>query len=260
MALKTFVEDINAVDEGVRSFYVEHAEGGYVLDAEPVNGWGVENTEGLKGALTKERKLRSDFEKAAKSYKEKFEGIDPDAAREAFTKLEEFANFNPQTEAEKIAQEKYEANKKRLETSAVKPWEQKWENEYKPLENKYNAVFKQLQEQMVDNTALKAIADAKGDVDLLMPHVVRNVRFDVNDQGKYQTSVVDRSGEIMYNNKGIEMSVSEYVESLKSKFPAAFKSDVPAGGGANSQHSTAPTTDVSFMEALMAAVPGQKLV
>lgn len=244
MPLKAIVDDVETLDEGVREFYVKDEESGvFRLDVEEVNGYTLENTEGLKSALTKERKAAKDYEKQIKTYKERYDGLDPDEARTAMQKLEELSQFDPQSEAEKIAQEKYETQRKRLETSLNKQWEAKIKNEYEPIAEKYKSVESQLRKELVHSAALKAIAEEDGDVDLLLPHVVGKMKFELSDNNEYKAFIADKDGEPVYNNKGLPMSTREFVSSLKTKFPGAFKSDAQSGGGSRSSNSDSKTSD-----------------
>jgi hypothetical protein len=262
MALAAFVESIESVPEHIRDEYVEDTElGGYKLNVQEAKGFVLENVDALKSALSKERKSRSDFEKQLTSLKTKYVDIDVDAAKEAMQKLAEFEKFNPQTEAEKIAQEKYEAQKKRLENSVASRYEAQIKNEYEPLKEKYKIVESQLKKEMVTGSALAAISAEDGDVDLLLPHVVGKMKFEMNDKGAFETLVVGSDGEPMYNNKGQPMTPRELVSSLKTKFPAAFKSNAKAGGGVKSTEGIQPSNNtMSFADALRNAPPGGRII
>ena len=231
MSLVTFVEDVSTLDESVQSFYKE-TEGGFILDAQPVNGYVIENVDSLKSALTKERKAVKDYEKKVKTYESKYAEIDPDEYKAAMDKLEELSSFDPEKEADKLAQEKYETNKKRLESTITKQYEAKIKNEYEPVKQKYDVVVKQLEKELRTAAAVKALAAEEGDADLLLPHVLNKLKFSQKDDGSFETYVTDDNGEIAYNQKAEPLSVQELVQSMKGKFPGAFKSTAKSGGGA----------------------------
>lgn len=262
MALAAFVQDLEAVPEHFREEYVEDSElGGYKLNVEEVNGFVLENVDALKGALSKERKARSDYEKQLSSFKSKYADLDADQAREAMQRLQELEKFDPKSEAEKLAQEKYEAQKKRLESSIVNKYEAQIKNEFEPLKQKYQVVEAQLRKEMVTGAALSAISAEDGDIDLLLPHVVSKMKFEMNDDGKFETSVIGSDGEPMYNNKGQLMTPRELVSSLKTKFPAAFKSKAKPGSGTPSSGSpSTPSGELSFAEALRNVPPGGRFI
>jgi len=231
MSLVTFVEDVSTLDESVQSFYKE-TEGGFILDAMPANGYVIENVDNLKSALTKERKTVKDYEKKVKTYESKYADIDPEEYKSAMEKIEELSQFDPEKEADKLAQEKYEANKKRLEATITKQYEAKIKNEYEPVKQKYDVVVKQLEKELRTAAAVKALAAEEGDADLLLPHVLNKLKFSQKDDGSFETYVTDDSGEVAYNQKAEPLSVQELVQSMKGKFPGAFKSTARSGGGA----------------------------
>lgn len=242
MPVKSFVEDVNEVEESIREFYVQDETlGGYKLDVEAVNGLVLENVDSLRSALNKERKSAKDFEKKYREVSTKFDGIDLEEYSEIKTKYEELSKLDPEKEAERLALEKYETQKKRLETQLTKQFEAKIATEYEPIKQKYTTVETQLRQQMVRGNALAAIAAEEGDVDLLLPHVEGKMKFEINDEGEFETYLADNSGEPLYNDKGEKMKTREFVASLKSKFPGAFKSTVKSGGGTQSSGKSLPS-------------------
>ena len=74
--LDAFVESIESVDEALRGEY-KQVEGGFQLDVKPTNGFALENVEGLKSALGKERNSVSSLTKEINKIKKEFDGIDP---------------------------------------------------------------------------------------------------------------------------------------------------------------------------------------
>jgi len=48
---KSKIPSLDAVPEAQREFYTQHDSGDYVLDVEPVDGWGLENIAALRGKL-----------------------------------------------------------------------------------------------------------------------------------------------------------------------------------------------------------------
>lgn len=235
MAVAAVVDDINSIDEAVREHYVkDEASGKFRLDVTAVDGYVLENVDGLNKALKSERKLRGDFEKKTKEYEAKYKDVDLEEIEEIRTKYDELSKIDPTKESERLAQEKYEAQKKRLETTLTKQWETKIANEYEPSKKKAEVLEKQLKNVLVQSAALKAIAEEEGEVDLLLPHVIGKMKFEMNtDENKFETYLVGEDGEPMYNTKGQKMATREFVASLKTKFPAAFKSTVKPGGGTN---------------------------
>ena len=234
MSLVTFVENISDVDESVQSFYKE-TEGGFILDAQPANGYVIENVDSLKSALTKERKAVKDYEKKVKTYESKYAEIDPDEYKAAMEKIEELSQFDPEKEADKLAQEKYEANKKRLESTIAKQYEAKIKNEYEPVKQKYDVVVKQLEKELVTSAVMKALVAEDSDPkynDLLMSRMLNQLKFGQTESGAFETYVTDERGEIAYNSKAEPMSVQELAAVMQTKYPGAFLSTAKPGGGA----------------------------
>jgi len=233
MSLVTFVEDVTTLDAAIQPFYKALDDGGFILDAMSVNGYVVENTEGLKTALAKERLSAKTLDKKVKTLETKFAEVDPDVYRETLLKLEEMSAFDPAKESDKLALEKYETNKKRLESTITKQFELKIKTDYEPTMLKYKAAEDQLRKTLVDSVAVNALLAEGGDESLLLPHMKSALNFYVKEDGTFGSDVVGADGEPIYNNKGERISAMEYASTvLKVKFPGAFKSTVKTGGGA----------------------------
>ena len=257
MPLDLVVEDVTTLDESVQSFYVkDETDGVYKLDIVAQEGYAIENTAALKSALAKERENAKKATNQLKTFQTKYADLDPDEAREAMIKLQELSEFDPKTEADRLASEKYEAQKKRLETSITKKYEAIIENEYKPIVEKHNALESKFKQEVLSSEALKAIAEEQGDVDLLLPHVISKMRIERNDVGDYEKFLVDKDGEPLYDNKGQKMDTRTFVAGLKNKFPAAFKAPVKSGGGTAGTGRKEGGVDTSKMTAAQMIVAG----
>lgn len=259
MPLAAYTTDIESVPEAIRDEYIKDGEG-YKLNVQESNGYVLENVEALKSALNKERKSRSEYEKQLSAYRSKMEGFDIDSAKEAMERLKELEQFDPKSEAEKLALEKFEAQKKRLETQIAKQYEAKIQNEYEPYKAKYEKMDAQLRRELINNTALAAIASENGDAELLLPHVVGKMKMVINDDGEYESVFVDSKGEVMYDNKGAPLQARNYVASLKERFPAAFKVDVKSGSGAKDSKASAKSSEITFSEFLRSAPANSRII
>ncbi len=220
MALKAFVETIDTVPEAARGFYKE-TDGKFVLDVEPVDGYALEDVSGLKGTLGKEMTLRKKLEKDVL----KFKDIDPDKAREALTKLEELGNIDPAKDADKIVSERLEAAKRQLV--------EKHGEEIKTREGRIGQLTKTVESLLIDQAATAALADAKGSVELLLPHVQKHTRVRETD-GRFVVEVVDRDGNARIgNSKGDPMTIAELVLEMRGSdtFGRAFEGSGHAGSG-----------------------------
>lgn len=220
MALKAVVETIDSIPEAVRGLYKE-AEGKFVLDVEPVEGYALEDVSGLKTTLGKEMSLRKRLEKDVL----KFKDIDPDKAREALAKLEEIGSIDPNKEADRLASERLEVAKRQLL--------EKHTGEITVRESKIGSLTKTIEGLLIDNAATAALAEAKGSVELLLPHVQKHTRVREQD-GRYVVEVIDKDGNARIGNaKGDPMTISELVQEMRKSeaFGRAFEGLGQSGGG-----------------------------
>lgn len=236
MILKAIVETTDGLPDEIKDFY-EPVEGvGFKLKVEPAGGYELDNIQGLKSALGKERTTREALEKSVA----KFKDLDADKAREAMEKLEELSKIDPEKEADKIASTKFEAAKSELL--------KRHEAEIKAREERISKLNGFLQETLVDQEAIREISEAKGSVDLLLPIVRKYMRVKELDSGKFFTEVVDDEGNgRIADAKGSPMTTKDLVAELRAseKFGRAFDASgtqgsgkqpiTPAAGGAGNQ-------------------------
>jgi hypothetical protein len=220
MPLKAIVETIDEVPETQRDLYAE-ADGKFVLQVEPVNGYALENVAGLKTTLGKEMTQRKALEKTVL----KFKDIDPDKAREALVKLEELGNLDPAKEADRIVSERMAAAKQQLLD--------KHTGDLKERDGKIGHLTKTVENLLIDNAATAALAEAKGSVDLLLPHVQRHTRVREMD-GRYVVEVVDKDGNARIgNSNGDPMTIKDLVQEMRQSetFGRAFEGTGNTGSG-----------------------------
>ena len=212
MALKLRIsaEELAGLPEGIRGFY-EEKDGGYVLSID-----GLEDTNGLKSALEKERKARSEYEKAVRKY----EGL----------------GKSPEEIAELVkAQEESEKNKLEQKGEWEKLKAQLLESHKKELAARDEAVQKMkgtLESYLVDAAATEAIAAAKGIPQLLLPHVKSAVKV-IEEDGKYQVRVVGPDGSPRMNAKGEFLGIKDFVSEMRESevFSRAFEGTGTTGSG-----------------------------
>jgi len=269
MALAASVKDIETVDESLRSEYIKNeATGIYTLDVTPVEGLALEDVSALRTVVAKERALTKAANSSLKSMQTKFANVDPEEARELKTQFEELTTqfeelsaFDPKKESDKLAATKYDAQKdkleKKVEARLIKKYETEIETSYKPVVAKYEALQTKFKKEVLNSAALKAISDEDGDTSLLLPHMLNAMKFTMDDDGDMNTFLADSSGDVMYNDKAEQLTPKEFVISLKTKFPAAFKADGLSGGGTppNGQSNGNPA-DPSKMSASELVVKG----
>lgn len=220
MALDAIVESMDKVAEGLREHYKEVEGGGsFVLDVIAVKGTELADTQGLKKALERERSNV----KSAQTKLKTFDGIDPKEAREALGKMDEMADWDPDKKLEEAVQ----AREKQL----VK----RHEDEKKTLNSRVENLREQLSDNLIKATATKAIAEAKGSVELLLPHVMRQTKMRETDDGKLIAEVVDEAGhQRVGDSTGNPMTIPQLVDELKkdSTFSRAFDATGASGSGA----------------------------
>lgn len=210
LKLKVTADEWGSLDEGIKGLY-EEKDGGYVLSID-----GLEDTNGLKSALEKERKARSEYEKAVRKY----EGLgkSPD-------EIAELVRLQEEAEKNKLEQ-KGEWDK--LKAQLI-------ENHKKELASRDEAVQKMketLESYLVDAAATEAIASARGIPQLLLPHVKASVKV-VEEDGKYLVRVVGKDGTPRMNSKGEFIGIKDLVSEMRDSdiFARAFEGTGASGGG-----------------------------
>jgi len=89
-----------------------------------------------------------------------------------------------------------------------------------------------LSKHLISDAASRALAEHKGSIDLLLPHVLASCRMHRLDNGDYGVTVLDAQGDSRFDSAGGLMGVSGLVSEMKTqdKFGRAFESEAPAGG------------------------------
>ena len=188
MALKLTLDNLDGVDEAIKALYVEQ-DGKFKLAVD-----GLEDTSGLKSALEKERKARREAEQRAKLAlsEEELEEVERLRSEAAKAKgADEIVNQIKVRHAKEL-----EARTKEAQT--------------------YRA---HLEKTVLESTASKLLAEHKGNVGLLMPHIQSALRVEEAD-GQFQVVPANAA------------SLEEVVTGLKTTFPAAFADSGHSGSGA----------------------------
>ena len=235
MTLKAMLENLDGLSEELKKEYKEK-DGKFILDVDSVDGLVLENVTGLKTTLetlrTNERKLQQDLKnsvEATKQYQKKFEGIDPEAAKTALSKMDEIANWN----GDKKIQEAIEANERKAQAKITELIKQHTEK-VELLENDLTDSQSQLQDAIVTSRIIEAISKEGGNVDLLIPHVRAHVNMVKNNNGRWQPEVISDTGDPRIgDSQGNPMTIQQYVVEMKGKknFAAAFPGANATGTG-----------------------------
>ena len=226
LKLKVNADEFKGLPEGIRGLY-EEKDGSYVLGVD-----GIEDTSGLKSALEKERKSRSDYEKAARAWQGL--GKSPEEIAEILQKQAdaEKAKLEQKGEWDKLRAQLVDSHGKELSARDKLIAEKEAE-----IQRRQSA----LESYLIDAAATSAIAAEKGIPELLLPHVQRQVKV-IDDQGKYVVRVLTPDGTPRMNSKGEYLGVKDLIAELKGNdiYGRAFEGSGASGSGmkpGNSQQS-----------------------
>jgi hypothetical protein len=226
MAIKAIIDKLDDAPEPLREHYAEQ-DGKFVLSVEPIGGFALEDVSGLKSALGKERTQRENLEKQVVAFKD----IDPTKAREALARLEELGNLDPAKEADKIANTKFEAAKARLL--------ERHGQELTQRDERIGKLTGAMDKLVRQAAATQAIAEAKGSVELLLPHVLASTRVKESEDGSFAVEVIDAAGNVrIANGKGDPMDLKALVAEMRGSetFARAFDGDGQSGSGKTADH------------------------
>lgn len=200
-----------------------------ILDVTPTSGFGLDNVEQLKSVLGTEKSRADKAELTAA----KFKDLPADAASR-LTRLTELEKLDPNAEADKIANTKFEAAKSQLL--------EQFENEKKPLVERSEKLFSALDTAKRVQAATQAIVEEGGNPDVLLPHVLGSTKF-VEKDGDFSVQVVDDKGNTRIgDSSGGAMTLTQLVSEFKSKdaFAPLFAASGKSGGGTQKGTGSAP--------------------
>lgn len=217
LKLKLTQEEYDGLDDGLKEHYRKEGDV-FLLDGESVDGLVIENVTALKKTVGTLRREKETAEKALKKY----EGIDdPEKARTALSKYEEIANWD----GDKKNKESQEALKRELGIQHKK--------EVDKLSEEKVALENQLRSALVETKIVDALQKEGGNVELLSPHVQKQVQMKHTDNG-YIPEVIDEQGNPRIGDaEGNPMKILELVREMKSQpvFAPAFTGSESTGSG-----------------------------
>ena len=181
----------------------------------------------LQGKLGTLRK-RADTLQGQLGELDKYEGIDPVAAREALEKQKDWDDKNLDFNEE--MQRKLKSQKEQMSTQF---------GEQIDAEKTRSAKLSgKLRQTLIDNEAIIAIKEAEGDVELLLPHV--RSRMDVVEDGDdFKVVILNEKGEPAYDGAGDTANGKLLVKAFRERFPGAFKGAGSTGSGSKSGNGAA---------------------
>lgn len=249
MALRAVVSDLSTVDESLHSYYTEK-NGKFVLSVEAADGYELDNVAGLKTALASERSITAGL----KGKLSAFEGLDAESARQAQARLAEFgdldpvkarqgleaankfASFNPEVEAEKIAETKLKNAKAQLQADFLNEkttLEQKLTGLSETLSRREAQIKKGLKETAitVELSKLNPLDEARDALEIIASNVVEIQEIN----GEFVPVVVnaDRSPRVKLgeNYESVPFTISDLMAEMREKRAALFKPDQTRGAG-----------------------------
>lgn len=217
MALSAILDSLDGLSDPIKAEYKQREDGKYVLDVTPVGTVALEDIGGLKSTI---QTLRTETGNLKTTLK-KFEGIDPEAAASALSKLKEWGDMDP--------------DKKAADLLKVK--ETQLTTKFKDLETKLSterdAAIKQLDHHLRVAALTQEIAKKKGNAELLLPHVLAQTKLRSTDKG-HIVEVIDAEGNSRISpvgNSTDPMTIQQLIEEMGTKFPSAFEASGATGGG-----------------------------
>jgi hypothetical protein len=228
MALKTKIAKLEDVAEPLRELY-EARDGAFVLKLEGDAG------DVFPGLTAKQQELLNEKKTLAEKLKVlegQLSGIDLEKAKKALEQAE-------QMERDKLkATGDWETREKQLKeqlAADLTKRETHFQTELKTRDDKIGKLQGSLEKSLIEAQATAAIAAAKGAPELLMPHVMRQVKV-VEENGEYVARVMDANGQPRIANvKGDPFTIANLVEEMKANtvFGRAFEASGTGGSGAN---------------------------
>ena len=216
--LKAILDSLEGLDENQANLYAEQ-DGKFYLQVEPVDGYALENVQGLKSSLQKERTSAKALLKKLNA----FDGLDAIEAKEA---MEQLQIGNTKNAEETKAQ--IDALKSQLSAKHAK--------EIETLNSSLSSMREQMSHELIKSKALESLAKHGGNAELLMPHIMTQTKLEELD-GKFSAVVIDTNGDTRISsatNSMDNMTIEELVEQMRNSdtFAPAFSGSGATGSGA----------------------------
>jgi hypothetical protein len=228
MALKTKIAKLEDVAEPLRELY-EAKDGAFVLKLEGDAGDVFPGLTAKQQELLKEKKTLAEKLQALEG---QLSGIDLEKAKKALEQAD-------QLEREKLkATGDWETREKQLKdqlAAEIAKRDQHFQSELKTREDRITTLQGALEKSLIEAQATAAIAGAKGVPELLLPHVMRQVKI-AEENGDFVVRVLDAQGQPRIANvKGDPFTIANLVEEMKGNaiFGRAFEASGAGGSGAN---------------------------
>ena len=218
MSLKAILDSLEGISDEIKKEYIEK-NGKFHLDVTSVAGFALEDVNGLKTALSKERGSVESLNIKLKG----FDGLDSNAARDAIRKVDEMKDWKP---TQKVEEQIKAAQRDLISKHDIVVAEK---------DKHTNSLTKQLEGTLVTAAATKAIADLKGSIPLLLPHIKSQTRMKQTESGTFVAQVIDAEGNVRIGDaQGNPMTIPALVKELSENddFASAFAGNGASGSGA----------------------------
>lgn len=192
------------------------------------------NTGALRSALETERGSAKTANDKLRSLETRYEGIDPSAARDALSKVQEMDSWDPD---QKLAEHKlaYEKQVKQDATRQIEQATAKHTAALTELTEQLEQRSAQLRQTMIISEGASAVAELKGNPTLLMPIIERMTDLVEHDDGTLEVVVRDTTGNVRVSpdtKRNGNMNIKELVSELRElpDYQGAFEGTSNRGG------------------------------
>lgn len=211
MAMRRILDKLEDVVEGLRGEYKQGTDGKWMLDLTD-----YEDPAALKSALQAERKAKEALEKEIKAWKRA--GKTPDEIDQLI--------------ADRVKSDEESARAGGEWDKLKQQMNEKHATELKARDAREGSLRSSLETQLVDAAATRAISEAKGITQVLLPHVKAQVKV-VEKDGQFSVIVVDPKGDPRVNGKGEPLSMLDVVSEMRSSevFGRCFEGTGTGGSG-----------------------------
>lgn len=217
---KLTADEFAALDPALKPIYRD-ANGAFVLDAE-----GIEDVSGLKSALEKERADRKSYEKQLRDTIAKYEGIDPEVARQATAELQKLQDKKLIDEGKIDELVNARVERMRADHAAqVKALQSRQEE----LDTLVKSRESKLSEVLID-AALREAAIKNGARKTALEDVILRGRRVWKLEGDAPKPFDPVNGSIKFGKDGKSpMSIDEWLGALQQEAPHLFEASTGSG-------------------------------
>jgi FtsZ-binding cell division protein ZapB len=218
--MKSFVTSLDQVPEQYRGLYKE-VDGGFLLQVEPVNGYALENVNGLKNALqTKTIELQDAKNKIAEMGE-----LDLDKLKKDSENWNKVKDLDPEEQAAKKVRD------------AIRVRDEAHQKELNKYVDREKSLIDKLKSSGLESVKT-AIAKAGGRPEWAMDYLRNAVKVELNDDLEPVTSFMSEDGltplvEYDAQGKEIPFSVDKFVEKMQNSdtYGGIFKTPATGGNG-----------------------------